>query len=84
MHVISRKKLNAFAAIKAAVTGSIASAIRFLVKRILVESDLPRNSSEGSKGIGAEVISRFLTVPGITLNVVKEQLTNLKASGFCP
>ena len=76
-----------------AIAGSIASAIRFLVKQILTESlnkGLPNlgdpqllpDLSRNSKGLGEPLITAFLRkVPGIKNSVVEEQLANLKKSG---
>ena len=77
-----------------AVTGSVASALRYLVKAILKndegiwqicqKGDLEkiRGNLTSEKGIGRDIIERFLVgVPGINESVIKDQLANLKVSG---
>jgi ParB/RepB/Spo0J family partition protein len=80
-----------------AIAGSIASAIRFLVKQIMLGSDQVRKFTDlsnseaiarlqgnlaGRDGLGYALILRFLEgVPGINESAVTAQLANLKASG---
>jgi ParB-like chromosome segregation protein Spo0J len=76
-----------------AVAGSIASAIRLLVRAILVgderisrilEIHLPeaRGNLASAKGLGQNLIEKLLQgIPRITSYVVKEQLATLKKSG---
>jgi hypothetical protein len=71
-----------------AIAGSLASAIRFLVRQILTETGVvnsPQPTEEllenlqTDKGLGRRVILEFLAeIPGISDSVVKEQLANLK------
>lgn len=78
----------------AALAGSVASAIRFLAKTILVGGPALKNFSgqtsleslqghlTGEKGMGREVITDFLKgTAGINEGSVQQQLANLKASG---
>jgi ParB-like chromosome segregation protein Spo0J len=79
-----------------AITGSVASAARYLIKGILKGDehmsqfcdmsqkalDSLRGNIASDKGLGAPIIERFLTdVPGMKESVIKEQIANLKASG---
>lgn len=77
-----------------AIAGSVASAIRFLVKAVMTGnlSGIPERSRRGlettrgqletDRGLGEPIITEFLDgIPGIKKNSVTEQLANLKASG---
>jgi hypothetical protein len=75
-----------------AMTGSIASAVKFVAKGILAGAveeffhsfDLPtlRARFLGDEGVGWTVILAFLhDIPGINAYSIKHQLANLKASG---
>lgn len=78
-----------------AIAGSVASAIRFLVKAIMTgaaSSEIWEDETEltklrtgiisGKVGLGEPIITRFLKdVPGINKASVTAQLANLKASG---
>jgi ParB-like chromosome segregation protein Spo0J len=77
-----------------AITGTIASAVRFIAKAIMLGhvwrnhqtsvkgEQILRGQLEGEKGIGREVITEFLEgVPGINEDSVRQQLAILKSSG---
>ena len=77
-----------------ALAGSIASAMRLLVKAILAgtsdkfirgshDTDTMLGHLESGRGLGRDIIEGFLHgVPGINSGSVKQQLANLKASGL--
>lgn len=78
-----------------AVAGTVASAVRFLAKVLMVDGDVARNLARSQKaletikgqlasdkGLGWDFILSFLQgVPGINKPAVEQQLANLKASG---
>jgi flagellar biosynthesis GTPase FlhF len=86
IRVYARENATHRANMGTAVTGSIAAAARFLIKRSLVGESADFRRFEGARklvdGIGRDTILEFLEgVPGINQNVVMQQLANLKASG---
>jgi hypothetical protein len=74
-----------------AIAGSVASALRFLAKAVLTgcyreittaEAEAARGHLSGERGMGEPLITKFLKdIPGINENSVRQQLSNLKASG---
>lgn len=63
-----------------AVAGSVASAVRYLLKGSLI-GELPE-IRQLVDGIGWSIVLEFLSnIPGINKNTVTQQLANLKASG---
>jgi len=77
------------------LAGSAAAAIRFLARAIMtgaevsekffrnpLERDQARGNLASDRGIGRDVVVRFLDgVPGINDGTVRQQLSNLKSSG---
>ena len=79
-----------------AMMGSVASAVRYLVKAILKGDehfsqiweksskalDSLRGNIANDRGLGAPIIERFLTgIPGVNKSMITHQIANLKASG---
>jgi ParB/RepB/Spo0J family partition protein len=78
-----------------AVAGTVASAVRFLAKAIMVgsatsekifrsakELETARGIFESERGMGRDIVVRFLDgVPGVNDGTVQQQLANLKSSG---
>jgi hypothetical protein len=65
--------------------GSIAAAVRFLAKGAISHSGIPERDTLGAQnrdGIGESSVFSFLkTVPGMTINIVRQHLAAIKASG---
>jgi hypothetical protein len=77
-----------------AQTGSVASTVRFLTKKILTGDicgipqmsqraiESARGNIASDKGIGRDIILEFLEgIPGITRTTIEQALANMKASG---
>lgn len=65
------------------VAGTVAGAIRLIAKDIFTrEITSEKRGRNHRDGIGEPAIAKFLKgIPGITENVIKQQVANLKASG---
>jgi hypothetical protein len=73
--------------------GTVAAALRYLAKEVITgkgrsgdftsaEAEATRGHLMGERGIGRDVIVKFLAdVPGVNENTVKQHISILKASG---